>query len=150
MLETTETTVPIVRLGGGDDAVNVLDGRSRILVRPDEVGEAYAILEQVIPPGKGPPLHVHRHETEIFYVVEGTFEFRVGDQTLTVGPGSNLVGPRDIPHTFRNVGAEPGKLLLTIVPGRFGNYFIEVDTVEDRDHETIRRLTAKYDVALLE
>lgn len=150
MLETTETTVPIVRLGGDDDAVNVLDGRSRILVRPDEVGEAYAILEQVIPPGKGPPLHVHRHETEIFYVVEGTFEFRVGDQTLAVGPGSNLVGPRDIPHTFRNVGDAPGKLLLTIVPGRFGNYFIEVDAVEDRDHETIRRLTAKYDVALLE
>lgn len=151
MLEETETRVPIVRVRGpGDAEVNVLDGRTRILVRPDEVGDAYSVLEQVIPPGKGPPFHVHRHETEIFYIIEGEFEFRVGSDRLTVGPGASLVGPRDIPHTFRNVGSTPGKLLLTIIPGRFGHYFIEVDAVADRDRETIRRLAARFDVELLE
>jgi hypothetical protein len=47
----------------------VVDGHSRILVRSEQVSGAYAILEQEIPSGKGPPLHVHRHETEVFYVV---------------------------------------------------------------------------------
>jgi len=32
------------------------------------------LLEQQVPPGGGPPLHVHRHETEIFYILEGEFE----------------------------------------------------------------------------
>lgn len=149
MLEETETSVPIVSLPSAD-GVNVLDGRSRVLVRPDEVNDAYAMLEQTIPPGKGPPLHVHRHETEIFYVIEGTFEFRVAGDRFIAGPGTNVVGPRDIPHTFRNVGETPGKLLLTIIPGRFGHYFIEVDSVADHDRAAIERLTAKYDVALLE
>ncbi|MEP9377382.1 cupin domain-containing protein [Aquabacter sp. CN5-332] len=151
MLETTETSVPIVSLPDAEGAeVNVLDGRTRIMVRPDQVNGAYAILEQVIPPGKGPPLHVHRHETEVFYIVEGTFEFRVAGDTLVVGPGANVLGPRDIPHTFRNVGETPGRLVLTIIPGRFGNYFIEVDAVKDHDRETIKALTGKYDVEILE
>lgn len=111
MPEQTETTVPLVSLPeAGGDEVGVLGGRTRILVRPDQVG----------------------------------------DRTLTVGPGANLVAPRDIPHTFRNAGAAPGKLVLTIIPGRFGNYFIEVDAVADPDRETVRRLAAKYDVELLD
>ena len=151
MLETTETAVPIVSLrGAADDEVSVLDGRTRIMVRPDQVNDAYAILEQVIPPGKGPPLHIHRHETEVFYIVEGTFEFRVAGDTFVAGPGANVVGPRDIPHTFRNVGETPGRLVLTVIPGRFGNYFIEADAVADRDRETIGELAGKYDVELLE
>jgi hypothetical protein len=40
--------------------------------------------------------------------------------------------------------------VLTIIPGRFGNYFIEVDTVPDHDRAAIETLTGKYDVALLE
>jgi len=149
MPEKTETTVPIVSLPS-DAGVGVLGGRSRVLVHPDAVGDAYAMLEQTIPPGKGPPLHVHAHETEIFYVVEGRFEFRVAGDRFIAGPGANVVGPRDIPHTFRNVGATPGKLLLTIIPGRFGHYFIEVDGIADLDHAMIETLAARYGVALLE
>jgi hypothetical protein len=41
-------------------------------------------------------------------------------------------------------------LLLTVIPGRFANYFIDVDGLDDGDHAGIRALTAKYDVELLE
>lgn len=151
MFETTETSIPIVSLREtGGSEVSVLDGRTRIMVRPDQVNGAYAILEQVIPPGKGPPLHVHRHETEVFYIVEGAFEFRVAGDTIVVGPGANVVGPRDIPHTFRNVGETSGRLVLTVIPGRFGNYFIEVDTVKDHDRQTMKALAGTYGVEILE
>lgn len=151
MFETSETAVPIVsKPDDPTEGVRVVGGHSRILVRSDQVNGAYAVLEQEIPPGKGPPLHVHRHETEIFYVIEGQFEFRVGDQVLTGGPGTNAVCPRDIPHTFRNVGSEPARLHLTIIPGAFGNYFIEVDGVANDDRQAVRALAAKYDVEILE
>jgi hypothetical protein len=93
---------------------------------------------------------VHRHGPEIFYVVEGLFEFRVGGDRIAVGPGAGPVGPRDIPHTFGNVGAAPVKPLPTAIPGRFGRDFIAVDALADRNREAIRRLAATFDVELLE
>src|ERR1700733_16065687 len=102
MFEQTETTTPIISLPNDEaGAVRGVGGHSRMLVRSEQVNGAYAQLEQVIPPGKGPPLHVHRHETEIFYVVAGEFEFRIGPQVVRGGPGTNAACPRDIPHTFR-------------------------------------------------
>lgn len=117
MLEQTETTPPIISLPDDEaGAVRVVDGYTRMLVRSEQVNGAYAILEQEIPSGKGPPLHVHRHETEVFYVVSGEFEFRVGGDVVIERAGTSAVCPRDIPHTFRNVGADTACLLVTIIP----------------------------------
>lgn len=149
-LPHSETPVPIVRQPGEGRVVGVLRDRSTFKVLSEQTGGAYAILEQQIPSGHGPPLHVHRHETEIFYILEGDFEFTVGDETVPAPAGTLLVGPRDIPHTFRNVGPGEGRLLLTIIPGRFGDYFLDVDHVPDNDHATVRTLCAKYGVEILE
>lgn len=149
-LPVTETTVPIIHPPGSGDQVGVLGSQSTFKVRSEQTGGAYAILEQQIPAGHGPPLHVHRHETEIFYILEGQFELRVGDRTIPAPPGSIATCPRDIPHTFRNVGQSPGKLLLTVIPGRFANYFQEVDRIPDHNTEKIRELCARYEVEILE
>ncbi len=149
-LSKTETTVPIIRQPGEGKVVGVLRDQSTFKVLSEETGGAYAILEQKIPVGHGPPLHVHRHETEIFYILEGQFEIAIGGQKLSAPAGALVVGPRDIPHTFRNVGPGEGKLLLTVIPGRFANFFIEVDSVPDNDLAAIKALCAKYDVEILE
>jgi quercetin dioxygenase-like cupin family protein len=143
-LPETETTVPIIRGPGEGKVVGVLHDQSTFKVMSEETGGAYAILEQKIPPGHGPPLHVHRHETEIFYVLEGQFEITVGGQKVAAPAGALVVGPRNIPHT------QDARLLLTVIPGRFANYFIDVDGVDDGDHAAIKALIAKYDVEILE
>jgi quercetin dioxygenase-like cupin family protein len=143
-LPETETTVPIIRGPGEGKVVGVLHDQSTFKVMSEETGGAYAILEQKIPPGHGPPLHVHRHETEIFYVLEGQFEITVGEQKVAAPAGALVVGPRNIPHT------QDARLLLTVIPGRFANYFIDVDGVDDGDHAAIKALIAKYDVEILE
>jgi mannose-6-phosphate isomerase-like protein (cupin superfamily) len=148
-LPETETRMPILHPPGSGKSVGVLGSRSTFKVLSAETGGAYALLEQEIPAGHGPPLHVHRHETEIFYILEGQFEVTVGDQKVPAPPGTTATCPRNIPHTFRNVGPTPGKLLLTIIPGRFGDYFLEVDDIPDHDRETIRQLAAKFDVEFL-
>ena len=149
-LHETETAVPIIRRPGEGKVVGVLRDQSTFKVLSEETGGAYAILEQTIPVGHGPPLHVHRHETEIFYILEGQFEITIGGEKVAAPSGAMVLGPRDIPHTFRNVGPKEGKLLLTVIPGRFSNYFIEVDRVPDDDHAAIKALCAKYDVEILE
>jgi quercetin dioxygenase-like cupin family protein len=149
-LPTSEIRTPIVHPPGAGRKVGVLGAQSTFKVTSAETGGAYALLEQEIPPGHGPPLHVHRHETEIFYILEGDFEITVDGQTIAAPAGTMALGPRDIPHTFRNVGQSLGRMLLTVIPGRFSEYFVDVDNVPDGDHERIRQLCAKYDVEILE
>jgi quercetin dioxygenase-like cupin family protein len=149
-LSVTETTVPIIHPPGGGKVVGVLGNQSTFKVLSEQTGGAYAILEQKIPAGHGPPLHVHRHETEIFYILEGQFEVTLGDQKIPAAAGAIVVAPWDIPHTFRNVGSDEGRLLLTVIPGRFADYFIEVDGVADKDRAAIRALVVKYDVEILD
>jgi quercetin dioxygenase-like cupin family protein len=149
-LPETETTVPIVHPPGSGKVVGILGARSYFKVLSAQTGGAYAILEQEVPPNHGPPLHVHRHETEIFYILEGQFEVTLGGQKIPAPQGTIAVGPRDIPHTFRNVGTTTGKLLLTVIPGRFSDYFIDADQVPDGDHAAIKALCARYEVEILE
>jgi quercetin dioxygenase-like cupin family protein len=88
----TETTVPIIHPPGGGKVVGVLRDQSTFKVLSEQTGGAYAILEQKIPAGHGPPLHVHRHETEIFYILEGQFEVTIGGQKVSAPAGAIVVG----------------------------------------------------------
>jgi quercetin dioxygenase-like cupin family protein len=73
----------------------------------------------------------------------------IGGQKMAGSAGAMVVAPRDIPHTFRNVGPDEGQFLLTFIPGRFANYFIETDGEPDNDRAAIKALFAKYDVDIL-
>ena len=42
--------------------------------------------------------HHHEHEDELFYVVKGSFDMKMRDQTITVNEGEFLVMPRGIEH----------------------------------------------------
>src|SRR5262245_8467528 len=95
-LPQTETPVPILHLPGDGRRVGVLDAHSTFKVLSEQTGGAYALLEQIVPPGGGPPLHVHRHETEIFYILQGQFELTVGGQRVPAPAGTTAVCPRDI------------------------------------------------------
>jgi hypothetical protein len=68
---------------------------------------------------------VHRREDEAFYVLEGEFTFRCGDETFSGGPGTYVFLPRDIPHTFVVEGDEPGRLLTLVSPGGGERFFVE-------------------------
>jgi hypothetical protein len=61
--------------------------------------------------------------------------------------------PRKVPHGFRNVGATPGKILLTITPGGFEKFFEEANGLSTDGPPDMEKLTAaaeKYDVRLVQ
>jgi len=117
-------------LGPGEGhGLRVFAEEVRILLAGEETGGQYAMIETAAPPGGGPPLHVHRREDEAFYVREGQFEVRVGEETLCATPGTFLFAPRGIPHTYRNVGPERGLLIVAISPPGFERFFEELDAL---------------------
>jgi quercetin dioxygenase-like cupin family protein len=62
---------------------------------------------------------VHYRDDEGFYVLDGRARFEVGDQVAEGGPGDYLFGPRDIPHRWTAVGADPIRMLFILSPGGF-------------------------------
>ena len=86
------------------------------------------------PYGKGPPLHVHEREDELFYVLAGRYEMICGAARAVAGPGCLLFLPRHSPHAFRSVSSEvEGRLLHCTVPGGFEEY---LTSIADTDAST--------------
>lgn len=72
----------------------------------------------------GPPMHLHLHQDEWFYVMEGEVLFQVGDDRVTLKPGESVLGPRGIPHAFAGAGDKPAHLLITFTPaGKMEEFF---------------------------
>jgi quercetin dioxygenase-like cupin family protein len=95
-------------------------------VRAAQTDGHYSLFEARTTHGGGVPLHYHTLDEESFYVVQGSYEFQIGDETLKAAAGECLHVPRPLPHAFRDVGDEPGKLLIIITPGGYHEaYFLE-------------------------
>jgi quercetin dioxygenase-like cupin family protein len=68
--------------------------------------------------GEGPgPSITHTKESETWYVLEGTYEFHVGEQVIEGGPGTFLSVDAGQPHGFIN--KTDGKLLIVFTPGGY-------------------------------
>jgi quercetin dioxygenase-like cupin family protein len=93
------------------------------LTGKDTGGSSTWILTDV-QPKEGTPLHKHSHEDEVFYVLSGSFEFLVGASTVVAGPGSCIYGPREVPHRWTNVGAQPGRILMAFTPAGIEDFFL--------------------------
>ncbi len=109
-----------------------------------ETGGAFVIVEHPIEPGRLVMPHVHTHEDEYSYVLEGTVGARVGDREVVAGPGGYLIKPRGLMHTFWNAGPGPARLLEIISPAGFEAYFVELADAGAPDRR--RDLSAKYGV----
>ena len=77
----------------------------------------YALIEMHTPPGDQPPLHVHRDEDEGFYVLEGELCLWAGEERILLRPGQFANAPAGVPHTYRVVGEEPARYLVTSPTG---------------------------------
>ncbi len=79
----------------------------------------YSLVEQWMPPGAGPPSHVHPYAEEMFFVVEGEMTVEVGGLTLVLGPGSLGHVPRNTVHSFKVTGKTVCHVLNYYTPAGF-------------------------------
>jgi quercetin dioxygenase-like cupin family protein len=67
-----------------------------------ETNVAYALWEALVPPGGGPPPHVHSREEEGFYLLEGEITFTVDGERVVANTGTFANMPVGTPHSFKN------------------------------------------------
>lgn len=102
----------------------------KLLVTQASTKGNYAVFEESVPPLGGPPPHRHPDE-EVFYVLEGEFEFVLNDLSnpFKALPGSVIHIPSNALHTFKNVGKTQGKMVVIVTPGELEHYFRKVGIV---------------------
>jgi quercetin dioxygenase-like cupin family protein len=83
------------------------------------------LIENLTAPGGGPPPHVHTREDEFFYVIDGTFDIRIGDEVHALGPGGYAFVPRGTAHNFRNTAETPSRILVGFTPAGIEGFFRE-------------------------
>lgn len=98
-------------------------GPTRVLADVAGTGGSVTFLENVIPPGQGPPKHVHAREDELWFVRDGDFRFVVGETLLPAPAGAFVFVPRGTPHCFQNVGPADARILVMFVPGGMDRFF---------------------------
>jgi quercetin dioxygenase-like cupin family protein len=116
-------------------------------VRP---GGGPTVLEFAVAPGFNTGDHVHSTIEEIFYVIEGRVQIRVGERLLQIQPGDFVLVPPGTAHGFGSLGDDPAKLLLIISPaGVHEGYFDELAAILAKpgapDVQAIGELRARYD-----
>ncbi len=85
----------------------------------DETLGRYSISEWWLEPkSKGPGAHAHP-EDDIFYVLEGTMSFLVGQDWVHATRGSFVLAPGGVTHDFENRGSVRAGVLNLSIPGAF-------------------------------
>lgn len=146
MLTTTEPRLVHRPTGAGDTYYGPGD-TYRFLVTGEETGGAYFAMEAYVPPGGGPPPHIHANEDETFYVIEGEIEFLLGEELVTGGPGTYVSVPRGTVHRFRNASAATARVILTFTPAGMEHFFREtLERAIDPDNppDNIDEVVARY------
>lgn len=76
-------------------------------------------LITIAPHRHGPPIHEHPDEDDAFYILEGELTFEVDGDELVAGPGTFVLVPPGIRHTFANNGGTAVRMLNIHAPAGF-------------------------------
>jgi quercetin dioxygenase-like cupin family protein len=98
----------------------------RFLAVGEDTEGRYATWEAIVPPGGGPPPHVHSREQEWFHVLEGEITFQVDGQRFVATPGTFANLPIGSLHSFKNESSKPARMLISVAPAGLEQMFFEV------------------------
>jgi quercetin dioxygenase-like cupin family protein len=131
--------------------------RLTLKANSESTGGALTLIEALVPAGGASPWHVHHREDEMFYLLEGNVLFKCGDELFQASPGSFVFLPRDIPHSYKNVGETTARWLILTTPAGAEGFFFEAGTpaLEDGlrpqplDPQKLATIAAKYGLEIL-
>jgi quercetin dioxygenase-like cupin family protein len=117
---------PIIRKPTEGRTIAVVGDVYQFLAVGAETNGKYALWEAIVPPGGGPPPHLHTREEEGFYVLEGEITYQIGDQRIVATAGMFANMPVGTPHSFKNETKRTAKMLISVAPAGFENMLFEV------------------------
>lgn len=117
---------PTLRTSTEGRTISVVGDVYRFLATGEDTNGKYALWEAIVPPGGGPPPHVHSREEEGFFILEGEITFQIGEKSVVATSGMFANMPVGTPHSFKNESNRPAKMLITVAPAGLEQMFFEV------------------------
>ena len=153
MREATAAAVGVKVVQPGDGAPRPLQPGVGVVFKIDgaDTAGALAIVEHPFEVGGFVPPHIHTHEDEISFVLEGQIGFRSEDKEVVLGAGGYIVKPRGEVHAMWNAGDTPARMIEVISPAGFEGMFRSVVEMNERgetDMSKIVELTNRYEVPM--
>jgi quercetin dioxygenase-like cupin family protein len=114
----------VVRRHDEGDAIWMLNSLYEVRASSDETGGELSAMEMTIPPGMGPPPHVHEGGESV-YVLEGQVRYHIRGETHEGGPGTFFYIPGGIEENFEPADDNLVRLLVIYTPGGMDKFFSE-------------------------
>ncbi|MBW3656933.1 MAG: cupin domain-containing protein [Gemmatimonadetes bacterium] len=121
----TPTIVP----AGGGKRVDAFGSEIRFALTAEHTGGALTLGFATVPPGEGPPPHLHHDEDELFIIVDGSYAVLAEGEWTGVGPGAVVYIPRGSVHTFRNAGESLSRHWVLTTPSGFEQFYEKCEAV---------------------
>ena len=112
-------------------------------------GSSFVIAEWTVQPSADwvQPIHLHHHDDEAWYVLEGRLLIRLGEVEAEAGPGTAVFAPPAMAHTFRNPGPGVSRYLL-VATTAIAQLVEELSALDDSD--SAAAIFARHDSELLQ
>jgi mannose-6-phosphate isomerase-like protein (cupin superfamily) len=94
-------------------------GNVEFLARTSDTPRFNLAVITIQPHREGPELHAHEAEDDAFYVLEGELTFIADDDEVAAGPGTFVLVPPGVPHTFANRGDAVVRMVNVHAPAGF-------------------------------
>ena len=138
---------------GEGETVSLFDNAISFKVLGRDTDGRYGLIETVNA-GNGPPPHIHKDESEAFYILEGEFDVLVGERTVRAPASAFVFVPKGMVHTFWPTGTGTNRMLLIYSPAGFEGFFKELGakmpTAETFDKEVFEAISEKYGQTVVE
>ena len=136
----------------GTDApkLNVLGTDVQLLVTGDQSAGAVDIWFNRFQSGQGIPPHIHEHEDESIYVVEGQLTVETPDGDQKVDAGNFIFLPRNRPHGLFNKAKEDLLVLIVASPSGMKDLLNNLAQLTPNDPpERVIELSARQGITFL-
>jgi len=104
----------VVEAGDGQHVGNV-----EFLARSIDTERFNLAIVTIEPHRSGPESHAHNDEDDSFYMLEGELVFTVDGEDITARPGTFVLVPPGVPHTFANHTDEQARFVNVHAPAGF-------------------------------
>ena len=116
-------TAPVSATTGGAVVVRPGDGHRvgnvEFLARSGDTPRFNLAVITIQPHRKGPDAHVHADEDDSFYVLEGELTFVLHAAEVVATPGTFVLVPPGVRHTFENRGDSVVRMINVHAPAGF-------------------------------
>ena len=109
------------------EVLNILGTDIRVLAGR-RTGSSFSLMKCHLPPGQGPPPHIHDDEDEAFYVLDGQMRFKAGTDEWVLGAGGFVYLPRGMVHQPMVEGEHPATVLAVLSRPGLEDFFTDLSS----------------------